>query len=141
MLMKGKEVNNLIIAGQQFSAVKNSLIGTNVQVKKGQTVYYVGDVSLATTGRFSIGSTSKDEIVPVKQCLFLTKTTKPEDGEYWIQVQISFSSEGNKVFYASTPCYMRLSDVIIQSKNGGVNSPSYLLIIYKLEDVREVTPS
>lgn len=119
MLMKGKEVNNLIIAGQQFSAVKNSLIGTNVQVKKGQTVYYVGDVSLATTGRFSIGSTSKDEIVPVKQCLFLTKTAKPEDGEYWVQVQISFSSEGNKVIYASTPCYMRLSDVVIQSESGG----------------------
>lgn len=119
MLMKGKEVNNLIIAGQQFSAVKNSLIGTNVQVKKGQTVYYVGDVSLATTGRFSIGSTSKDEIVPVKQCLFLTKTAKPEDGEYWVQVQISFSSEANRVIYASTPCYMRLSDVVIQSNLGG----------------------
>ncbi len=119
MLMNGKEVNNIIIAGQQFSAVKNSLIGTNVQVKKGQTVYYVGDASSATTGRLSIGSVFKDEIVPVKQCLFLTKTAKPEDGEYLVQVQISFSSEGNKVIYASTPCYMRLSDVIIQSKNGG----------------------
>ena len=137
MLMNGKEVNNLIIAGQQFSAVKNSLIGTNVQVKKGQTVYYVGDVSLATTGRFSIGSTSKDEIVPVKQCLFLTKKTKPEDGEYWIQVQISFSGEGNKFFYVSTPCYIRLSDITIKSEVGGVNSPSYLLIIYNM---REVAP-
>ncbi|RMC55073.1 hypothetical protein [Lactobacillus sp. ESL0261] len=137
MLMNGKEVNNLIIAGQQFSAVKNSLIGTNVQVKKGQTVYYVGDVSLATTGRFSIGSTSKDEIVPVKQCLFLIKKTKPEDGEYWIQVQISFSGEGNKFFYVSTPCYIRLSDITIKSEVGGVNSPSYLLIIYNM---REVAP-
>ena len=119
ILMNGKEVNNLIIAGQQFSAVKSSLIGANVQTKKGQKVYYVGDVSSATTGRFSNGLAFKDEIVPVKQCLFLTKTNKPEDGEYWIQVQISFSSEGNKVIYASTPCYMRLSDVVIQSNLGG----------------------
>ena len=79
ILMNGKEVNNLIMAGQQFSAVKSSLIGANVQTKKGQKVYYVGDV----------------------------------------EVQISFSSEGNKVIYASTPCYMRLSDVVIQSESGG----------------------
>ena len=139
--MNGKEVNNLIMAGQQFSAVKSSLIGVNVQTKKGQKVYYVGDVASSATGRLSIGSVFKDEIVPVKQCLFLTKTAKPEDGEYWVQVQISFSSEGNKVIYASTPCYMRLSDVVIQSESGGVNKPSYLLFIYKLDDVREVTPS
>lgn len=119
LLMNGKEVNNLIFAGQQFSAVKNSLIGANVQTKKGQKVYYVGDVASSATGRLSIGSVFKDEIVPVKQCLFLTKTAKPEDGEYWIQVQISFSSEANRVIYASTPCYMRLSDVTIQNNLGG----------------------
>ena len=117
--MNGKEVNNLVIAGQRFSAVKNTLIGTQVQVKKGQKAIYVGDVASSATGRLSIGSVFKDEIVPVKQCLFLTKTAKPEDGEYWVQVQISFSSEGNKVIYASTPCYMRLSDVVIQSESGG----------------------
>lgn len=139
--MNGKEVNNLVIAGQRFSAVKNTLIGTQVQVKKGQKAIYVGDVASSATGRLSIGSVFKDEIVPVKQCLFLTKTAKPEDGEYWVQVQISFSSEGNKVIYASTPCYMRLSDVVIQSESGGVNKPSYLLFIYKLDDMREVTPS
>ena len=138
MLMNGKEVNNLILAGQKFSAVKSKLIGTKIQTKKGQKVYYVGNVNTTSAGQFSIGTAVKDEIVPIKQCLYLIKADKLEDGEYWVQVQISFSSEGNKVIYASTPCYMRLSDVIIQSKNGGVNSPSYLLIIYNM---REVAPS
>ena len=119
MLMNGKEVNNLILAGQKFSAVKSKLIGTKIQTKKGQKVYYVGNVNTTSAGQFSIGTAVKDEIVPIKQCLYLIKADKLEDGEYWVQVQISFSSEGNKVIYASTPCYMRLSDVIIQSKNGG----------------------
>ncbi len=115
LLMNGEPVNNLIVAGQCFSAVKSNLIGANVKTRKGKKVYYVGDVSVTTTGRFSVGTAFKDEIVPIKQCLYLTKSDKPEEGEYWIQVQISFSSEGNKVIYASTPCYIRLSDVVVQT--------------------------
>lgn len=138
MLMNGKEVNNLILAGQRFSAVKSTLIGAKVQTKKGQKVYYVGNVNTTSAGQFSIGSAVKDEIVPIKQCLYLIKTDKFEDGEYWIQIGITFSDENNKVIYSSTPCYIRLSDITLKSEVGGVNSPTCLLIIYNM---REVAPS
>ena len=119
MLMNGKEVNNLIVAGQRFSAVKSTLIGAKVQTKKGQKVYYVGNVNTTSVGQFSMGSAVKDEIVPIKQCLYLIKTDKLEDGEYWIQIVITFSDESNKVIYSSTPCYIRLSDITIKNEVGG----------------------
>ena len=139
--MNGKEVNNLVIAGQRFSAVKNTLIGTQVQVKKGQKAIYVGEAQTTSIGRFSTGTSTKDQLVEVKQCLYLTKTNNPDDGEYWIQALINFTNEENRIVYVSAPVFMRLSDVTIQNNLGGVNKPSYLLFIYELSSVEEVSPS
>ena len=134
LVINGTEINNLIVAGQRFSAVNNKLIGVQVLVKKGQEVLFVGG-DQTSIKRFEKVISSKDQVAEVKQCIFLPKTNYLEDGDYWILALINII--GNNKVYVSAPVIMRFSDVTIQDENGGVNSPSYLPFIY---DIWEVAP-
>lgn len=155
MLMNEKEVNHLLLSGEQFDKSYDGLIGKYMKIKNYdhpdyteipvKSDYCGADV---TDKNFSIdGKTS-----------FLPYPHYAVYEEYqivkilcWRYINPSFSKSwpglwlGGKIYVGGISdtdmkdviLWVRVSDVEIL-ENGGVNSPSYLLIIYNM---KEVVPS
>ena len=144
--MNGKEVNNLIINGERFTKPYDDLIGKNMKIySKGyskQPIEVHGDdyssyhdyTYYFTPSGFDI----KGNVVPfqiVKITGWRYATTSDDWQGLWLSGYIRDTTN-----LLRSGGWIKASDVEIL-ESGGVNKPSYLLFIYELEDVREVTPS
>lgn len=123
LLMNGKEVNHFIVHGEQFDL---SNYGKKVKVVKRievsiNGVNFDGSFFYSNTGGASIisaGTLGYIIGITYGQCYYIFNTASKNPVGVWVP-----------------------KDSVEILENGGVNSPSYVLFIYKLEDVREVTPS
>lgn len=132
--MSGKEVNNLIIDGKRFALICDELIGKKIKVNNDKEVFYTGqDVD---RGKLKARLVRGDyQTSTIQQIVYAFAAEK---SEIWIQAILTVYN--GETYYANRAVYISLNDVEIL-ENGGVNSPSCLLFIYKLKNVREVTPS
>lgn len=123
LLMNGKEVNHLLLNGEQFDL---SNYGKKVKVVKRievciNGVNFDGSYFYNNTGGASIISAGTLGYIiglTYGQCYYIFNTASKNPVGVWVP-----------------------KDSVEILENGGVNKPFYLLFIYKLDDVREVTPS
>lgn len=127
MLMNGKEVNNLIVGGHRF--VIGDLIGKHVKT----TGYYKLSSSVdLDTGLPNSYSASDSQTNP-SSVMTVVGQIRNIDGRFTIYIE--YPGKGSD---ASNGGWIDERSVTIIENNGGVNSPSFLLIIYNM---REVAPS
>lgn len=115
MLMNGKEVNHLVVGGETFD--KSNLIGRKV---KGKGTDYAMPLSFDPKTGKGVWSTKS-------VCGLLTSST-------W---EIVAQARVLNYVYLVEPNYIyggwaHLSDLEFIDETGGVNSPSYLLLLYLL---------
>lgn len=127
MLMNGKEANNLIINGHRY--VIGDLIGKKV---KADGYYKLASSVDLDTGLPNPYSASDSQTVP-SEAMTIVAQIRNINGGFTIYTEYPAKELGD----ASSGGWIDTANLTFVDSNGGVNSPSYLLIIY---NVREVAP-
>lgn len=127
MLMNGKEVNNLIIGGHRF--VIGDLIGKHVKA----TGYYKLASSVDLDTGFPNPYSASDSQTNPSSVMTVVAQIRNSEGRFTIYIE--HPGKGSE---ASDGGWIDDRSVTIIENNGGVNSPSCLLLLY---NVREVVSS
>lgn len=156
MLMNGKEVNNIIIDGERFTRTYDNLLGKKIWIPVNTTVFN-------SIGSIYMFLESENSYKKWNNVVFSYEVSGAENkgGKYgqtatvidW-QMKIGYKPEiattSNSVSFwglwlcvdkvdvgatQQTEMWVNSKYITILDSGGGVNSPSYLLIIYNIGEV------
>ena len=105
MLMNGTEINNLVIGGERFALINESLIGRSFSVLGGKKVLFIGNDFSVKAKELDTGYVADNQTSAILHLLYVYTS---EDNDYWVKTMLGVTVNS---FAGRVPCYIRLSDI------------------------------